>query len=64
MSTGRTVALFGIVLLLFSDFLRSTPDPVRAVFTANGMVVLVGLLFGIGGVWLALAEESSVDEEG
>lgn len=64
MGSGRTVALFGIVLLLFGDFLQSTQDPVRAIFSASGMVVLLGLLFGIGGVWLALAQEVPAEKDG
>lgn len=63
MGSGRTVALFGIVLLLFGDFLRSTHDPVRAIFSASGMVVLLGLLLGIGGVWLALVQEVPAEKD-
>lgn len=62
MSTGRTVALLGIVLLLFGDFLRTTPDPFWAIFSPSGVVVLLGLLLGFAGVWLALVEEAPADE--
>lgn len=64
MSSGRTVAIFGIVLLQFGTFLTVVDGLSRAILSPSGMLVLFGLGFGIVGVLLALDDEQPEDESG
>lgn len=64
MNSGRTVAIFGIVLLQLGTFLAVVDDLSRAVLSLTGMLVLLGVGFGIIGVLLALDDEQSESESG